>query len=343
MDGGLYRRQRSRGIHSVTSKVAAALIGVAAIGLSGGLVSGCGSNQDPQPQVNSAPDRSDQISALKRKVARLKRKRQKATAARERQAEKADEAASEGLDSLVAGLPGEVGVVTAGPGGAGSQQSGGPLVSGPAWSTIKVPIAERVLGDAGGPSKTDATTRNQITAAVTQSDNDAAAALFSRLESIHGGLAGASEAVGQMLRDAGDGSTVVSTRGRDGFSTYGQTEWSLSEQNRYLAALAGGCVSDSASRKFLLDQMATVGGSDTFGLGSTGLAAQWKGGWGPGIDGRYLVRQMGVIDAGAGPVVVAMAAIPDDGTFESGQAILNEIAARVVSRYSRNAPVTNPC
>ncbi len=98
----------------------------------------------------------------------------------------------------------------------------------------------------------------QISQAITLSDNDAAAALFADLEAEHGGLAGASDAVGQMLREAGDGETVISTQGRDGFTTYGQTEWSLAAQNRYMAALAGGCISDSASRDFLLGQMAEV-------------------------------------------------------------------------------------
>lgn len=339
MHGG----QRSGGIHSVTRKHAAALLAGVALALAGFSASGCGEDPGPKPRVADAPDRSERISDLKRKVAGLKKQRQDAAAAGKQDGDRNGARNPAGLDSLVAGLPGQAGVAVAGPGGAGPQQTGGPLASGPAWSTIKVPIVERVLEDAGGPSGIDAATRDRITAAITESDNAAAAALFSRLESTHGGLGGASAAVGQMLRAAGDEATRVSTEGRDGFSTYGQTEWSLTGQNRYMAALAGGCVSDPASRDFLLARMAAVGGSDTYGLGSTGLPARWKGGWGPGTDGRYLVRQFGVIQAAGGPIVVSMAAIATDGSFESGQAMLNEIAARVVTHFDRAAPSRQPC
>ena len=96
------------------------------------------------------------------------------------------------------------------------------------------------------------------------------------------------------MREAGDTETTVSTHGRDAFSTYGQTEWSLREQHRFMAALAGGCIASPASRRFVLGLMSQVT-SDTWGLGSAGVEALWKGGWGPGVDGRYLVRQMGEI------------------------------------------------
>ena len=39
-------------------------------------------------------------------------------------------------------------------------------------------------------------------------------------------------------RGYGVTSTIVSTQGRDGFSTYGQTEWSLAAQQRFMAGLA---------------------------------------------------------------------------------------------------------
>lgn len=321
---------------------AAASLAIAAVILSG-FAAGCGGDGEQEPAPRPAADRSDQISALKRKVTRLRAQQRRARAAeREAAAAPAGGDPAGGLDDLVAGLPGRAGIVVGGPGG-GETASGGTLAAGPAWSTIKVPIAQRVLEDGGGPDGIGEAARSRIAAAITQSDNDAAAALFAGLEAGHGGLAGASEAVGQMLRAAGDGTTTISTRGRDGFSTYGQTEWSLAEQNRYMSALSGGCVGDRASRDFLLGQMAAVGGSDTFGLGSTGRPARWKGGWGPGTDGRYLVRQMGVLEAGGGPVVVSMAAIPDDGSFESGQAMLNEIAARVVERYADRAPAPGSC
>lgn len=309
------------------------------------LAAGCGGEPGDDAEAKPAVDRSRRIDALERKVAVLRAKHREARAADGREAvsghdRRAD--AQGALDDLVAGLPGLAGVTVGGT-GRSSAASGGPLASGPAWSTIKVPIAQRVLEDGGGPDAVGERVRSQISAAITWSDNDAAAALFSRLEAGHGGLEAASGAVDQVLRAAGDATTEISTRGRDGFSTYGQTEWALVDQHRYLAALAGGCTGDAASREFLLRQMGAVGGSDTFGLGSTGLAGRWKGGWGPGVDGRYLVRQMGVVDAARGPVVVTMAAIPEDGTFETGQAMLDRIAARVVERFARAAPASSGC
>lgn len=329
----------------IRSGISRTLAAAAVVLALSGIAAGCGSSGEPErPRVENAPDRFGRVSALEQKVADLRKTK---TRLRERRnaSARASSRASEGADAgaLVEGLSGQSGVALAGPGGGGPELTAGTLGTGAAWSTIKVPIIERVLEDAGGPGNLDATARGWIDAAITRSDNDAAAALFARLESAHGGLAGASEAVGGMLRAAGDSSTVVSTRGRDGFSTYGQTEWSLAEQNRYMAALAGGCVSDPASRDYILGRMASVGGSDVYGLGSTGLPARWKGGWGPGPGGRYLVRQMGVLDAAGGPVVVAMAAVPDDGSFESGQTMLNEIAARIAARFARKSPPARPC
>ncbi len=301
------------------------------IGLVSGLsfMAGCG-DSGPKPRPVTAPDRSGQISKLEKQVRELRKQKQRDRLARKRAsaaaAVTAGSSGSSEIDAMLRGLPGEAGLVVGPPGGSGSQLSGGDLTSGAAWSTIKVPIAERVLADFGGPQGISSAQSDQISAAITLSDNDAAAALFSDLEAKHGGLQGASTAVGEMLREAGDDQTTISTQGRDAFSTYGQTEWSLAEQNRYMAALAGGCISDVASRDYLLGQMGSVGGSDTFGLGAAGFPARWKGGWGPGTDGKYLVRQIGVMDVDGREMVVSLAAIPDDGSFESGRQMASQIA-----------------
>ena len=318
----------------------AAALAILAVALAG---AGCG-GEDRPAEVEPAVDRSDRISKLERKVDRLRARAARAEAEAEAaELAGADGASAGSLDRLVAGLPGRAGVAVGAPGGGGAAATGGGLATGAAWSTIKLPIAARALADGGGPDGIGGAGRDRITAAITRSDNEAAAALFAGLEAAHGGPTGASAAVGETLRRAGDRTTVISTEGRDGFSTYGQTEWSLAEQVRYVAALAGGCVGDAASRRFLLDRMGAVGGSDVFGLGALDRPARWKGGWGPGIDGRYLVRQVGLLEAGGGPVVVAMAAIPDDGSFESGQEMLNEIAARTARRYAGEAPPPSPC
>lgn len=222
---------------------------------------------------------------------------------------KADATGIEGgadVNALLFRLPGQAGLVIGAPGGDGPKLSGGELTTGSAWSTIKVPIAERVLADFGGPGGISAT----------QSE--------------------------QMLRDAGDGETAISTQGRDGFSTQGQTRWSLVQQNRYMAALAGDCISDSASRSFLLGQTAEVT-AEPWGLGAAGEPAKWKGGWEPGTNGRYRVRQMGVIEAGGTQVVVNMAAVADGGTFETGQQILSRIAKWTAFRLADQVGPPQPC
>lgn len=298
------------------------------------LTSGCGGSSGPK--VQTTPDRSGEISKLQQQKERLKRQiRAEAKIDQARGEAKTDAVGGDtSVNAMLARLPGVSGLVVGAPGSAGPDLSGGAFSTGDAWSTIKVPIAERVLADVGGPDRLNPTQADEIHRAITLSDNDAAAELFADLERWHGGLNGASEAVGEMLRQAGDTETVISTEGRDGFSTYGQTDWSLAGQFRYMAALAGGCISDQAGRDYLLGQMAEVGGSDTFGFGAAGFPAEWKGGWGPGADGKYLVRQMGVMDVNGKQVVIAMAAIPDDGAFESGQAMLGHIARWVAAHLA---------
>jgi hypothetical protein len=220
--------------------------------------------------------------------------------------------------------------------------TGGTLTSGSAWSTIKVPIALRVLEDAGGPGNLTAAQRGQIERALTLSDNAAAAALFDGLGQVHGGVPGAAAAVTEVLRAAGDDATVVSTQGRDGFSPYGQTDWSLPLQERFVAALAGGCIGDAPSREYLLDLMGRVT-SDTWGLGSVGIPARWKGGWGPGVTDGYLVRQMGVVEIGGRQVAVTIAARAGDGQFTSAQALATEVAKWVVARAGRAVGSSASC
>lgn len=214
--------------------------------------------------------------------------------------------------------------------GRGSPSVAGTLTSGSAWSTIKVPIALALLDKVHGPSGLDANQKSAMERALTQSDNAAAAALFGGL----GASGPATAAVQDELRKAGDGGTQVSTKGRDGFSPYGQTEWPLAAQERFMAALAGGCISTSASRGYVLGLMGRVT-SDRWGLGSVGVPARWKGGWGPGTDGKYLARQMGVVTIDGKPTVVLVAARAGDGQFASAQSIASAAAKWVVGHVRR--------
>lgn len=239
-------------------------------------------------------------------------------------------------------LGGEVGAVIGGPPRTNSPLSFGNLQSGVAWSTSKVPISLRVLQDVGGPSNLSASQDEAIRLALTLSDNEAAAALFADLEQSHGGVIGASAAVEEVLAEAGDEATHISTQGRDEFSTYGQTEWSLLAQHQFMSQLAGGCVASPASREYVMQLMGEVS-SDTWGLGSAGVPAIWKGGWGPGVDGQYLVRQMGVFYLGDREAVVTLAAIPDDGQFESAQTMATDLAGWLAYRAEAIAAAPRGC
>jgi hypothetical protein len=80
--------------------------------------------------------------------------------------------------------------------------------------------------------------------------------------------------------------------------------------------------------------MSNVASDQHWGVG----AAAWpgaalvrlKGGWGPGTDGKYLVRQLGIIeDAARRGFVVALIVKPLDGSFRSGTTDISELAAAV--------------
>ncbi|HEX5988685.1 MAG TPA: hypothetical protein VFY75_00540 [Solirubrobacterales bacterium] len=246
-----------------------------------------------------------------------------------------------GFDELEASLPGQVGLAI-GPPGSGPAASAGSLTTGSAWSTSKVPVALRVLQEAGGPSGLSSSQEANIRAALTASDNEAALALFADLERRYGGAAGAAAAVDEVLAEAGDTTTHVSSVGRDGFTPFGQTEWSLEAQELFMSRLAAGCVGSPASRELVLGLMGEVS-SDTWGLGSAGLPARWKGGWGPGTDGRYLARQMGTLSVGGGEAVVALAALPDDGSFETAQSMATAVAQWAAQKAPAYAGSSGGC
>jgi hypothetical protein len=314
---------------------------------------GCGGagGESTSPSTAAAAKRV----ALNRKLNRLQAKlrtrraamharqtresRARARAGRARPTETSAEVGS--FAALEGELDGQIGAVI-GPPGSSEAQSFGPLQSGSAWSTSKVPIALRLLQDVGGPSGLSSAQADEMRRALTLSDNEAAASLFADLERSHGGVSGASAAVGEVLREAGDSTTRISTQGRDGFSTYGQTDWSLADQQIFMSKLAAGCVGSAESREYVLDLMGEVS-SDTWGLGSAELPARWKGGWGPGIDGRYLARQMGILYVADREAVVTLAAIPSDGQFETAESMATRLAQWLAQQAPGIAAVPSGC
>lgn len=187
----------------------------------------------------------------------------------------------------------------------------GEWASGPAWSTIKVPLAIAGLRQ----QNSDQVTR-QMTAAIAQSDNAAAESIWAGL----GEPATAGAEVEAVLRAAGDPTAVQTRKVRPEYSAFGQTEWSLTNQVGFLASAA--C--DSADRP-VLDLMGQVEDSQKWGLGTI-PGSQIKGGWGPSPQGRYLVRQIAVVPTPRGSTVVAMAVEPDSGEYSDGVAQLTELA-----------------
>lgn len=188
----------------------------------------------------------------------------------------------------------------------------GKWTTGPAWSTMKVPLviaAERK--NPGGQSYA-------TSAAITASDNAAADSLWSNL----GTPRAAADAVQAVLREGGDKTTVVQEKpARSGYSAFGQSDWSLADQVRFASELP--CL-PGAER--VLDLMGSVSSGQQWGLGSVFKEAEFKGGWGPGPDGDYLVRQFGLVPVAGGTIAIALAAQPDSGTFADGMSMLDKMA-----------------
>jgi hypothetical protein len=316
--------------------------------------SGCGSSDAGVDTAREERLQRQEETARERQLARLKRKlelEKKRQAILETPASPAEPKPKElragsgsglaGFEELESSLPGQAGVAI-GPPGSGPAASAGSLTTGSAWSTSKVPVAMRVLEEVGGPGGLAPDQEEEMRLALTASDNAAALSLFADLEAAYGGASGAAAAVDEVLAEAGDTTTKVSSVGRDGFTPFGQTEWSLELQELFMSRLAAGCIGSPASSEFVLGLMGEVS-SDTWGLGSTGLPARWKGGWGPGVDGRYLSRQMGVLVVGGEETVVALAVLPDDGSFETAQSMATSVARWVAEKAPEFAGPGGPC
>ncbi|MEV0360215.1 serine hydrolase [Nocardia sp. NPDC050697] len=208
------------------------------------------------------------------------------------------------------------------PVGGTSALSFGTWSTGPAWSTMKVPLVLAAQRKAPG------TNTYAATAAITESDNTAADALWQSL----GSGPEAAAAVEAVLREGGDTTTrVPATRPRAEHSAFGQAEWSLADQVKFAAKLP--CLSGAAGVTAL---MAEIVPAHRWGMGSI-AGADFKGGWGPDPDGDYLVRQFGLVDGASGQIAVAFAAKPDSGAFSDGMLTLNRMAT-VLAAHLKELP-----
>jgi hypothetical protein len=80
-----------------------------------------------------------------------------------------------------------------------------------------------------------------------------------------------------------------------------------------------------------MDLMGQISPDQRWGLGEID-GAKFKGGWGPSLEGDYLVRQLGVIPVRDGFAVVAVAAVPNSGSFDDGTLDLTRIATWLQQR-----------
>lgn len=191
----------------------------------------------------------------------------------------------------------------------------GKWTTGPAWSTMKVPLV--VAAERKSPGEQTYAT----SAAITASDNSAADSLWSNL----GTPRAAADAVQAVLREGGDDTTVVQEKPvRSGYSAFGQSEWSLADQVRFASRLP--CLPGADT---VIELMGSVNASQQWGLGSVFAEADFKGGWGPDPDGAYLVRQFGLVPVTGGMIAVALAAQPDSGTFSDGMNLLDKMAGLI--------------
>jgi hypothetical protein len=199
----------------------------------------------------------------------------------------------------------------------------GQWASGPAWSTMKVPLTITALAEERPPAIT-----NSMRAAITESDNAAAESIWEKL----GDPVTAAHKIENVLSTYGDPTTVESRRVRPEFTAFGQTIWSLTNQARFTAAAV--CATANTPIFTLMGQ---VEDDQHWGLGVI-PNTRFKGGWGPSPTGRYLVRQLGVLETPTGLTAVAVATQPASGLFADGTQELTEVS-RWLSQHMAALPV----
>ena len=220
------------------------------------------------------------------------------------------------LDRAINEVPGRASIAVAA--GGRVVTAGDSAAELPAWSTSKVPLVMAALERSGQQQATD-----RMRAAITQSDNDAAEAVWESL----GTPAQAGAAVQQVLRTGGDARTTVQTRKvRPEYSAFGQTLWTDDAAARFAARIP--C---SPAGRTALGLMQQVAGNQQWGLyGLRGAQPVGDtGGGGPGTDGAYVVRQLAVVRTERGSTGVMLSVRPADGALASGEAALTTLANAV--------------
>lgn len=192
----------------------------------------------------------------------------------------------------------------------------GPLHAGKlneegAWSTIKVPIAGAVEeklrhAEAHGQPAPRAAMEADMDAAIHYSDNDAAFRLWMYVGD--GSDRTASYKVRDYMRRVGD-PTNAAKQFEDGvYIGFGAIKWKLTDQVKFMNGFR--CMNGSDK---VLERMGHIIPEHRYGLAKI-KGAQFKGGWGPEPDGRFIYRQLGLVPGPDGEMTpVAIMAIPNDG------------------------------
>jgi hypothetical protein len=233
------------------------------------------------------------------------------TTAPESPAAGADTPLAEEFTKMENKLHATMGIVISAVGANPKQLVFGDWTTGPAWSTMKVPLTITALGE-----EIPSTVTDSMRAAITESDNAAAESIWDKL----GGPVTAAHKVEAVLSNYGDPTTVEWRKLRPQFTAFGQSIWSLTNQARFTAA----AVCDSASAP-IFTLMGQVESDQRWGLGVI-PDTRFKGGWGPSPTGSYLVRQLGVLKRRTGLTAVAVATEPASGSFNDGTQELTEVA-----------------
>jgi hypothetical protein len=219
------------------------------------------------------------------------------------------------FEDFAAKLPGEVALAWAAVGSRHEVQSLGSVRDEAAWSTAKVPLGVARLRLAGG--KLNDKTSEVLRRAITRSDNAAAKTLWQGLGTPQQAVA----LMGKVVRDAGDEATSFNT------AEFGLSPWTVPNQAQFAAGLP--CIPDGPS---VLDLMDEVIPQQSWGLGKTGLPAQFKGGWGIGPHG-LLVRQLGVLTTSdGGQIGVAIATMPHTKTTSVAESNMDAVASWIAGR-----------
>lgn len=250
--------------------------------------------------------------------------------------------ATDSFRQLAASLPGRVALAVV-PLGSGPSEVLGSDEPAHGWSTTKVPVLVALLRARGSEGLTSQE-QTWAQAAIAESDNQSVLDLFGDLERLKGGLGGASEYIGTVLRASGDSETVVATAQppAGAVTTFGQTEWSPGEAVKFFRALDLGCLLPSNQTSYVLGLMRSIEPSESWGLGSAGFSSiAFKGGWGP-ESGGYLVRQSGIIAPGSssGAAVAIVASAP---SFSAGTDMLTRTASWLNHHLARTPHASVGC